>query len=261
MPDGVLLIRLHDPLAVVQFVSRRRLDDQLHLVLYPDQQMPTVRLSLYELDRVAHQLHQTIVVREFSLAVGHVPSKGSVLLDMPCDVDAALHVPVVIAVTDIPLEESFPHGGLQVVWEQEEQEIEQTVILVCVGFQIHDVGEIQHLIEQVPEEIILLFGAEPRFDNQPLITAAEKTHHIPRAVRIIHTLQDHLIPRQIFRFNNEFGEHEDTLAFQLLKRLVRNPARKGFDACKRILLYLRVILNLEQLHRYLHRLASCIHRP
>ena len=69
--------------------------------------MTAVWLSLNELDRMAHQLHQAIVVGEFSLPVCDIPGKGRVQLDMPCDVDGSLHVSVVIPVADISLEEPF----------------------------------------------------------------------------------------------------------------------------------------------------------
>ena len=86
------------------------------------------------------------------MAVCDIPGKGRVQLDMPCDVDGSLHVSVVIPVADISLEEPFSHGRLQVVREEKKQEIEKTVVLVCVRFQIHDVGKVQHALEEVFEK-------------------------------------------------------------------------------------------------------------
>ncbi len=104
--------------------------------------------------------------------------------------------------------------------------MKQSVILIGIRLQIHNIGKIQHPIKEILHEVILIVGAESRFDDQALIPASKKAHHISSAETIICSLKDHLIPCNIVRILDKFREYEDTFSFKLLQCLVSNLTRK-----------------------------------
>ena len=223
VPDSVLLILVYDLLPVVWLVVLRGFDNKLYLILHPDEQIIPVRLPFDELYRMAHQLHQIVVIRKLPLAVGDIPNKGSVLFYVPCDINAALHIPIVVPVSDVLLEEAFSHCRSQVVRKQEQQEIEQPVVLIGIGFQIHDIWKIQYSVKQILKEIVLIFATKTRLNNQALIPATEKTHYISSAVGVVNALKNHLILCDILRIDDKLRKNKYAFPLQLLQSFVSNP--------------------------------------
>ena len=210
---------------------------------------------------MAHQLHQIVVIGKLPLAVGDIPNKGSILFYVPCDIDAALHIPIVVPVSDVLLEEAFSHCRSQVVRKQEQQEIEQPVVLIGIGFQIHDIWKIQYSVKQVLKEIVLIFTAETGLNNQALVPATEKTHYISGAIGVVNALKNHLVFCDVLRIDDKFRKHKYTFPLQLLQRFVSNSGCEVFDLRERIFFYLCVVLNFEQFHQHHPRLVSYIRMP
>ena len=123
MSNSVLFIRINYFLTIIRLIALRCLNYKFDLILYSDKQIVTVRLSLYKLYRMANQLHKMIVIRKFSLAVCHVSDKRGILLYMSGDVYCALYISIIIVVTDIFFEQTFPHRRFQIIREQEQKEV------------------------------------------------------------------------------------------------------------------------------------------
>ena len=104
MADSILLILLDDTLPVIRFISGSSIYHEFYLVLDLYEQTVPIRLSFDEFYGMAHQFHQAVVVRKFTLAVRDTPGKGCVLFDMPCNIDSSLYISVIVPVTDISLE-------------------------------------------------------------------------------------------------------------------------------------------------------------
>lgn len=104
--------------------------------------------------------------------------------------------------------------------------MKQSVILIGIRLQIHNIGKIQNPIKEILQEVILIVGAESGFNDKAFLPTAKKAHHISGTETVIYSLKDHLSPCNIVRILNKLREHEDTFSFKLLQRLVGNLVRK-----------------------------------
>ena len=98
---------------------------------------------------------------------------------------------------------------------KEQQKVEEPFILICIHVKINNIRKLQHLIKKILKEIIFTSTAESGFNDQTLITASQESHNIPRAIRIINALKDHLIPCYVFCVLHYFREDENAFPLQL----------------------------------------------
>ena len=93
-------------------------------ILLPEFQSATgSTISLDILFNNDNQLHKMIVIREFSLAVCHIPGKGCILFYVPCNIYCALYIPIIVVVANVFFEQSLPHRCFQIIWKQEKKEV------------------------------------------------------------------------------------------------------------------------------------------
>ena len=161
MADSILLVFLHNSLTVVWFIVSGCIYDESNLVLNLEQKIITIGFLLDILNRMANQFHQVIVIGELSLAVCDIASKRCVFCDMPCNVDGAFYVAVVVEIPNILFEEALSHCRFQTVWEQEQQQVEKPVVLIGIGLQINYIGNVQDPVKKVLEKEVLSLMAEP----------------------------------------------------------------------------------------------------
>ena len=109
MADGTLFILLNDSLPVAGFVSRRSINNELRFILHLAENTVPVGLSFDKLHGMAHQLHQAVIVGKLSLGIRNIPDKRRVLFYVSCNIDRALHIPVIVSMPNVFLEQSFPH--------------------------------------------------------------------------------------------------------------------------------------------------------
>ena len=129
--------------------------------------------------------------------------------------------------------------------KQEQQEIEQPIIVVGICLHIHDLRKIQTSVQELLKKEIFTLTTKSGFNNQPLITSAEKTHYVTCAIGVIYALENHLILRNILCILYDLREHKHTFAFKLLQRLICYFSREGSDLRKCLFFLLGVILDPE----------------
>ena len=87
-----------------------------------------------------------IIIRKLSLAVCNITNKRGVLFYMPCDINGAFYISIIVPVADILFEQTLPHRRFKVMRKQEQQKIEQPIVLIGIGVQIYDVWKVQDFI-------------------------------------------------------------------------------------------------------------------
>ena len=132
MTNSILFVLVNNLLTVIHFISGSSIYNKFHFIFDLNKEMIAIRFSLDKLYRMAHQLHEAVVVGELTLAISHIPGKRRVLFDVPCDVNRSLNIAVIVSVTDVLLKESFPHCSFKVIRKQEQQEIKQPVVLIRI---------------------------------------------------------------------------------------------------------------------------------
>ena len=160
MADGVLFILLNDSLPVVWLIFRCCINNEFYLVLNLYEQIVPVWFPFDKFYGMAHQFHQAVIVRELALTVCYAPGKRGVLLDVPCDINGSLDISVIVSVPYIPLEQTFSHCCFEIIREQEQQEVKEPVILIGIGFHVHDVRKIKNAIKEILKEEILILSAK-----------------------------------------------------------------------------------------------------
>lgn len=95
------------------------------------------------------------------------------------------------------------------------------------------------------EQVILALSAKTGRDRKPLITVAEKAHHIAGAIGVIDALEDHLILRNILCVLYGFGEYEHTFTLKLFQCFICNFASQLRYLRKGIFFLLGVIFDPE----------------
>ena len=91
----------------MQRIPRSRIYYESYFVFHFGENSASVRLLFDKLNSVTHQLHQAVIVRELTLAVGNVTYKRRVFLYVPGDIDGAFHVSIVVLPMNILLEQTF----------------------------------------------------------------------------------------------------------------------------------------------------------
>ena len=85
-----------------------------------------------------------IIIRKLSLAVCNITNKRGVLFYMPCDINGAFYISIIVPVADILFEQALPHRCFEVIRKQKQQKMEPPIVLIGICIQIYDIGKVQN---------------------------------------------------------------------------------------------------------------------
>ena len=111
------------------------------------------------------------------------------------------------------------------------------------------------------KKVIIVFIAKSGSNDKSLISIAQIPHHISRAVAVIDTLKNHLLPCYIICLFYEFRKYEYTFTLKLCKRFVYNFFCKICYPSKSLLCIWLIVLNFHYLHQDHRHLDSYSRMP
>ena len=74
------------------------------------------------------------------------------------------------------------------MWEDKNKQIEYTIIIVRICFQIHNIRDIKYSLKQILKQEVLPVTTKSWFNYEFLISKSHEAHDIARQIIIVYTL-------------------------------------------------------------------------